>query len=77
MDENLPIQPPVSFPIYKTFSMIKYSKYKHFYSELVWNILIYRINKIHSYYVKHKEVISKSKYTKYSVFEEQSHSYFE
>lgn len=57
--------------------MIKYSKYKHFYSELEWNILIYRINKIHSYYVKHKEVISKSKYTKYSVFEEQSHSYFE
>ena len=30
MGENLPIQPPVSFPIYETFTMIEYSKYKQF-----------------------------------------------
>ena len=29
MEENLPIQPPVSFPIYKTFTMIEYSKHNH------------------------------------------------
>lgn len=65
IEENLFDQPPVSFTIYKTFSMIDFIKFKNIYSELEWNILVYRVNKIHTYYVKHKEVISKSHYSKH------------
>lgn len=39
MGENLVIQPPVSFTIYKTFTMIEFRKFKNFYSELDWNII--------------------------------------
>lgn len=77
MEENLVIEPPVSFIIYKTFNMIEFSKFKNFHSELEWNVLVYRINKIHMYYVKNKEVISKEKYSKHYVLQIQSYSYFE
>ena len=68
MEENLPIQPPMGFAIYKTFSMIDFAKFKNFYSESEWNSLMYRIDKIHTYYVQHKEVISKLRYRKHYVY---------
>ena len=77
MEENLPIQPPVAFTIYKKFSMIDFSKFKKFYSESEWNILMYKVDKIHAYYVRHKEVISKHKYSKHYVYPTQTTSYFE
>lgn len=77
IEENLFDQPPLSFTIFKTFSMIDFIKFKNFYSELAWNILVYRINKIHTYYVKHKEVISKSNYSNHYVYKVHSHSYFD
>lgn len=40
MEENLPIQPPVGFTIYKTFCMIDFAKFKNFYFESEWNSLI-------------------------------------
>ena len=46
IEENLFDQPPLSFTIFKTFSMIDFIKFKNFYSELAWNILVYRINKL-------------------------------
>ena len=44
--------------------MIDFAKFKNFYSESEWNSLIYRIHKIHAYYVQHKEFISKHRYNK-------------
>ena len=77
MDENLLIQPPVSFVIYKTFARIEYTKYQQFYSDLEWNILVFRISRIHLYYTEHKEVIYKGKYLKHFAFKVQSQSYFD
>ena len=77
IEENLPIQPPVAFAIYKTFSLIDFAKFKNFYSESEGNILMYRVDKIHAYYVQHKGVILKHKYSKHCVYPIKSSSYFE
>ena len=77
MEENLVIEPPVSFTIYKTFAMIEFSKFQNFYSEPEWNMLVYKINKIHMYYMKHRETIVKHRYSKHHVLKVQSLSYFE
>lgn len=75
MEENLPIQPPAGFTIYKTFCMIDFAKFKNFYFESEWNSLIYKIDKIHAYYVQHKEVISKLRYHKRYVYPIQTASH--
>lgn len=77
MEENLAIEPQVSFTIYKTFTIIEFSKFQNFYSESEWNVLVYRIHKTHMYYMKNKEGISKHRYSKHYVLKKQSLSYFE
>ena len=54
MEENLYGYPPVGFNIYRTFSMIEFSKFEQFYSRKEWE----NLNNIYSYYLEHKDVIS-------------------
>ena len=77
MEENLDLEPPVGFGIYKTFSNIDFCKFEEFYSRTEWDNLLFKLNKIHSYYLKNKDVISKLKFSKHYVYPFQTRSHFD
>ena len=77
MEENLDQEPPVGFGIYKTFSNIDFCKFEEFYSRTEWDNLLFKLNKIHSYYLKNKDVISKLKFSKHYVYPFQTRSHFD
>lgn len=77
MEENLDPEPPVGFGIYKTFSNIDFCKFEEFYSRTEWDNLLFKLNKIHSYYLKNKDVILKLKFSKHYVYPFQTRSHFD
>ena len=77
IEENLDPEPPVGFGIYKTFSNIDFCKFEEFYSRTEWDNLLFKLNKIHSYYLKNKDVISKLKFSKHYVYPFQTRSHFD
>lgn len=77
MEENLDPEPPVGFNIYKTFASIDFCKFEKFYSRTEWENLLVKLNKIHSYYLKNKDVIPKLKFNKHYVYPFQTPSLFE
>ena len=77
MEENLDPEPPVGFGIYKTFLNIDFCKFEEFYSRIEWDNLLFKLNKIYSFYLNNRDVISKLKFSKHYVFPFQSPSHFD
>lgn len=77
MEENLDPEPPVGLGIYKTFSNIDFCKFEEFYSRTEWDNLLFKLNKIHSYYLKNEDVILKLKFSKDYVYPFQTRSHFD
>lgn len=76
MAKNLYGEPPAGFTLFRTFCMIDFKKFEHFYSTQEWKCLLRNLNKIHSYYMDFKHAIPKSGLDKDFVFFVRTPSHF-